>query len=192
VPDANAPRGAVTTADDASLLAATAAGDASAFATVLERHEAAVYRYARLLTRDHADAAEATQDAFVAAWRGAAGFRGPGSARAWLLSIARREVLRLRRALRDDPTDAETLEVLAEAAGWGHPSVSGGASNLDRLTEALAALPLADRDAVVLRDVEGLTPEQAAEQLGVSVAAFKSRLHRARLKLVRAVREEGT
>ena len=179
----------MTGLDDASLLAATAAGEASAFATFLQRHEAAVYRYAHLLTRDRADAEEATQDAFVAAWRGAAGFRGGDSARSWLLAIARREVIRVRRARRDEPTEPETLETLADAAGWGDPSAAGGASSAERIGLALDALPPADRDVLVLRDIEGLAPEVAAEQLGLSVAAFKSRLHRARLKLATALRE---
>lgn len=104
--------------DDASLLAATAQGDASAFAVFLGRHEAAVYRYALVLTHEQADAEEATQDAFVSAWRAAAGYRGDGSARSWLLAITRRAVLRLRRSQRDEPTDADTLEVLADRAGW--------------------------------------------------------------------------
>lgn len=189
MPDADADRQPVTAPDDASLLAATAAGEASAFASLMQRHEAAVYRYAHLLTRDRADAEEATQDAFVAAWRGAATFRGGESARSWLLAIARREVLRQRRARRDDPVDAETLEALADQAGWGDPSAAGGASSAERVGRALDALPVADRDVVVLRDLEGLTPEVASEQLGLSVAAFKSRLHRARLKLAAVLRE---
>ncbi|MCU0622356.1 MAG: sigma-70 family RNA polymerase sigma factor [Gemmatimonadaceae bacterium] len=189
MPDADAPREPVTTADDASLLAATAAGEASAFALFLQRHEAAVYRYAHLLTRDRADAEEATQDAFVAAWRGAAGFRGGETARPWLLAITRREVIRQRRARRDEPTEAETLEVLADQAGWGDPAAAGGASSAERIGLALDALPAGDRDVLVLRDIEGLAPDAAAEQLGLSVAAFKSRLHRARLKLAAALRE---
>ncbi len=176
--------------DDASLLAATARGDASAFAVFLGRHQAAVYRYARLLTHDHADAEEATQDAFVSAWRAADSFLGTGSARSWLLAIARRAALRLRRGRRDEPTDAETLEQLADRAGWGDAATDGGASTSEQLAAALDRLSEAERRALVLRDVEGLTPDVAAEQLGLSVAAYKSRLHRARLKLAAMLREE--
>lgn len=175
-------------ATDAALLAATAAGDAAAFAQVLGRHEHAVLRYARLLVRHAADAEDVAQNAFVAAWRGAAGFRGDDSARAWLLAITRREALRLRRGVRDEPVEPETLEQLADAAGWGNPEPAPAADDLDRLAAALAALAAADREVLLLRDVEGLLPEAAAEQLGIGVAAFKSRLHRARLKLARAVR----
>lgn len=75
-------------------------------------------------------------------------------------------------------------------ARGGDPRVEGGASTTEQLALALERLPTTERTALVLRDVEGLTPDAAAEQLGLSVAAYKSRLHRARLRLAAILREE--
>jgi RNA polymerase sigma-70 factor (ECF subfamily) len=89
----------------------------------------------------------------------------------------------------------ESLEELALAAGWGSPFDAEQARALaERRTlvaEALATLSDADRDLLWWRDALGLSGEEAAAALGQSLAAMKSRLHRARLKLVAALREKG-
>jgi RNA polymerase sigma-70 factor, ECF subfamily len=182
------------TADDADLLRQSAAGDGSAFESFVGRHEASVYRYLHTLTQDARDAEDALQDAFVAAWRGAAGFHGPGSARSWLLSIARHALHRLHRRRVGEPERFVALEDLGLQAGWGVDD-----SPLDRLTEledrarlarALDCLPAAERETLVLRDLEELSGDEVARMTGVTLAAMKSRLHRARLRLAAALKEQ--
>lgn len=182
------------TPGDAELLQRTAAGDASAFELLLGRHEASVFRYLRSLARDATAAEDALQDAFVATWRGAGGFRGGDSARAWLLSIARHALHRQYRRRVHEPAEQLSLEQLGRDADWGVDD-----SPLDRLVQqedracvarALGRLPDAERETLVLRDLEGLPGEEVARMTEVSLAAMKSRLHRARLHLAAALREE--
>jgi RNA polymerase sigma-70 factor (ECF subfamily) len=181
------------TASDAQLLQQSAAGDGPAFEVFVGRHEASVFRYLHTLTRDARDAEDALQDAFVAAWRGAAGFRGGESARSWLLSIARHALHRLHRRRVGEPDALLSIDDLGLQADWGVDD-----SPLDRLAEledrerlarALATLPEAERETLVLRDLEELPGEEVARMTGVSLAAMKSRLHRARLHLAAALRE---
>ncbi len=106
--------------EDAELLRLAAAGDDRAFADFVERHQAGVWRRALALTDQASDAEDLLQETFLAAWRGAATFRG-GSARGWLLTIAALAWQRLgRKAARLQPTgDEESLEALALGGGWG-------------------------------------------------------------------------
>jgi RNA polymerase sigma-70 factor (ECF subfamily) len=177
---------------DASLLARTAAGDASAFTAFVRRHEARVYRYALLLAGQRADAEDALQETFLRAWRHAAQFRGPGAATGWLLAIARSAVARQRRRHAGEPVAHESLDVLAEQAGWG-ASVDGGAAEdaVARVQRALARLGAGDREILALRDLEGRSGEATAEALGITLAAMKTRLHRARLRFAAAWRAEA-
>jgi RNA polymerase sigma-70 factor (ECF subfamily) len=179
---------------DAQLLQRSAAGDGPAFEVFVGRHEASVFRYLRTLTRVDLDAEDALQDAFVAAWRGAAGFRGEDSARSWLLSIARHALHRLHRRRVGEPESLLSIDDLGLRADWGVLD-----SPLDRLAEredrerlarALAALPEAERETLVLRDLEELSGDEVARMTGVTLAAMKSRLHRARLHLAAVLREE--
>lgn len=183
-------------ADDREVLGRAARGDATAFEDFVQRHEAALWRYARALCTDDARAEDALQETFVQAWRSAASFRGEGSARAWLFTIARNHVRRSARRARHEhearhtPPDA-TLEELATAAGFAAPADLGFAQRLDDRDEVLAALArldAADRELVVLRDLEGHDNETVAALLGLGLAATKSRVHRARLRLLAELR----
>jgi RNA polymerase sigma-70 factor (ECF subfamily) len=181
-------------ASDPSLLTAAAGGDSRAFDTFVTRHAADVHRFLASLGVRDADADDAMQDAFVAAWRGAAGYRGDGSARAWLFTIARRAASRAVRRRAGEPerfaplTEADSLETIALAAGWGATDESADRDTADRVRRALGALSEGDREILVLRDMEGLSGEETATALGLSLAAMKSRLHRARLRFVAIVR----
>lgn len=190
-------RGLPTSAvDDREVLSRAAHGDAAAFEDFVQRHEAALWRYARTLCDDDARAEDALQEAFVQAWRSAASFRGEGSARAWLFTIARNHVRRTARRARHahEPghtTPHETLAELATAAGFAAPADLGFAQRLDDRDEVLAALArldAADRELVVLRDLEGHDNETVAALLGLGLAATKSRVHRARLRLLAELR----
>jgi RNA polymerase sigma-70 factor (ECF subfamily) len=179
---------------DATLLRRTAAGDRAAFESLVKRHQAAVYRFARALSGNPenpatpANAEEALQEAFLAAWRGAARFRDEASARPRLLTLARQALAR-RQAPGGEP-DSTPLRELGRAAGWGH---GGGGFAADRLAglsdpglleEALGALPSGDREILILRDLEKLPADEAAAVAGVTPGAARTRLHRARLRLM--------
>ena len=173
---------------DERLLERTAASDASAFAIFVERHQAAVLRFCRAVASDPDAAEDALQETFLSAWRAAAGYRGDGSARSWLFTIARRHTRRAsRRSAPLATEDTETLEALARDAGWGLVTpAEDWASRLDDhllFEQALLRLSPGDREVLILRDLEGLSAREAAAVLDIEVRALKSRLHRARLRL---------
>lgn len=189
---AEEPEGVLT---DEELLQRTAAGERAAFDTFVARHQAAVFRFARAATESAAAAEDVLQEAFLAAWRAAGAFEGRSAARTWLLTIARNQAWHHReRAARLPVDDAAALPELGEAAGWGSQSPEEGALRSERralLARALEALAPEDREVLVLRELEELTGEEAAAALGLSLAATKSRLHRARLRLAAELRRDG-
>jgi len=168
----------------------------------VERHGAAAFGLARHLLHDVAAAEDVTQEALLRAFSSADTFDpSRGSLRTWLLAIVRHaafEQLRDQRraAVPLEPTaDSEPLIELGVAAGWGVDPERELARAEEReiLARALASLAPADREVVVLRDLEGLSLDEVARVIGMEVRAAKSRLHRARLRLVAALRaiEEG-
>lgn len=203
-----APPGAVVDDDalDRAALARVVAGDRAALGAIVVRHQAAVFRFARRMLHDDAAAEDVLQETFVAALRRAADYRGEGSVRGWLFAVAR-NAARMRQRRRvgeptvhepldvlDEPTSIEACAVLGEAAGFGADpervlaDAEQSAARQAWLGAALEALPWAEREVLWLRDVEGLSGDDAAAALGLSRAAMKSRLHRARLHLVAALR----
>lgn len=176
---------------DTVLIRRTAAGDRAAFYTLVRRHQAAVHRFALSLVRDSAAAEQALLDTFLAAFRGARRFRDDSSVKSWLLSLARNAVDR--RSLRPsgEPGDSVALSELGRAAGWGADDDGFRArlARRDVLEPALSALTEEDREILLLRDLEGLTTSEAATVAGTTEAAAKTRLHRARLRLMARIRE---
>jgi RNA polymerase sigma-70 factor, ECF subfamily len=175
---------------DAAYLAAAARGDGEAFSHIVDAHERAVYRFVQSLGLRGADADDALQETFIAAWRGAGRFRGEGSARSWLLAIARNVVRHATRRHVGEPADFEPLDDIALAAGWGRDPLEDVAARqrADLVHAALARLSPEDREILVLRELEDLSGDDTAAALGLSLAAMKSRLHRARLRLTAALR----
>ena len=180
---------------DADLLRRISAGDQHAFEVFLERHQGAAYRYVRAHTGCVADCEDALQETFLAVYRSCEAFRGEASARAWVLGIARNVCRRLYRKRVGEPDDWVPLEELGLQAGWGGPAPSESfLESLERratLEKALSQLTTEEQEVLVFRDLEGLSGEETADLLGLSVSAMKSRLHRARLRLA-AVLTEGT
>lgn len=181
------------TAGDAELLARSAAGNGAAFEQFVRRHEAALLAYLRRMTPDSARAEDALQETFLAAWRAAGQFAGGGpSARGWLFTIARHALERQGRRRAGEPADKVPLFDLGVAAGWGaEPAVDPQPALLsrDRLERAWVRLDDAEREVLWLREIEGLTGDECAASLGLTLPAVKSRLHRARLRLMAALRE---
>ena len=174
--------------DERVLIARARAGDERAFAELVTEHSARVYGALRRFGLDPEEADEVAQEVFLRAWRGLARFEERSQFSTWLYRIAFNEAQR-RLARRPPPTafsrpgDEDAIAALADAIDAGPQ-----ARTLDRefeqiLEQALAQLPADLRAAVVLRDLEGLSTEEAATVAGVRQAAFKSRLHRGRMQL---------
>jgi RNA polymerase sigma-70 factor (ECF subfamily) len=181
--------------NDAALLASVASGDRAALSALVQRHWASLFRYTRRMTGDEAAAEDALQDTFLAVLEHAATFRGEGSARAWLYTLARNSLRRRARRRVGEPSPAELsedVESLGASAGFG--CVSHWTRSLEdrqEIERALAGLSDDDREVLALVDAEGLSIEEASSSLGLSDAALKSRLHRARLRFMAAMRAMG-
>lgn len=179
------------------LLRRVANREPAALRALFDRYGAALLRFATTLSHDRALAEDAVQDAFTALWQHADGFRGESSARSWLFTITRNSVhRRFRRKLDrlDSHESFDNLEALGVAAGLGDTSAQRALderiANDELVRHALASLDDGDKSVLALVDVEELSLEEAAASLDVSVAALKSRLHRARLRFVAALRKE--
>ena len=182
------------TPSDGELLSQTAAGDHRAFSMFVDRHQGAVFRYLSARTGSAADCEDVLQETFVAAFKGCRSYREEGSARSWLFGIARNLSKRLYRKRVGEPDEMVPLEELGLQAGWGCPPWTGSfvesLERRDTLEKALARLSPEEREILVLRELEGLSGEETAAVLELSLPAMKSRLHRARLRLA-AVLVEG-
>lgn len=179
---------------DLALIRRTAGGDPFAFESLVRRHQPAVFRFISLLTRDGLDPEEILKETFLAARRTLPRYREDTPVRSWLLGLARQILDRRDPRPRGQIPDAAPLRELGEAAGWGRPTDDGGrfAERLyDRgfLERTLAALPPEDREILILRDLEGLSGEEAAAVAGLTEAAARTRLLRARLRLVARLKE---
>lgn len=178
---------------DDVLLARAAGGDRAAFDDLALRHAPSVLRLIRLHVGRPADAEDVLQQTFLAAWRGAAAFRGASSVLTWLFTIARHAAWRRRDAARRQDAVAVPLDELGVRAGWGSDDperLALAAERRDLLRAAFDTLDPLDREVLTLRDLEGQAGEETAALLGLSLAAMKSRLHRARMTLAARVNEE--
>lgn len=175
---------------DRSLVERVKAGDLAAFERLFSRHHQRIYRFASRMCRHAQDAEDVLQDTFLSAFRHAKTFRGNARFTTWLYTIAANACRRSRRGGRTD-TAAETgRDGPALIDDWTRRPDVQAMRNQTRqaIEEAVASLPKDQRLVLVLRDMEGLPAEAVGRIVGASVAAVKSRLHRARL----AVRDELT
>jgi len=180
-------------ADEAELVEAARAGSGAALEVLLERHEARLYRFARRLCRHHEDAEDVLQESLLAAARGLRRFRGKSSLSTWLYTIARSFCIKKRRRSVFAPAQV-SLDTEAQIAARGvrdparDPQEALEASRLEAALErAIASLDRPYREVLLLRDVEGLPAAEVARVTGLSVAAVKTRLHRARGRLREAL-----
>lgn len=177
-------------ADEQALVARAKAGEREAF-EVLVRHNAdRLYAVVLRFSATESDAEEATQEAFVRAWRSLARFRSESRFFTWLYRIGVNEAKRItgRRPGAGTVVSAEERpldDISDERPG---PQPLAEQSELRVVLEgAVRRLPEKYRAPVVLRDIEGLSTMEAADVLGLNEAAFKSRLHRGRMALRRDV-----
>lgn len=179
--------------DDEELIGAARRGDRDAFDELVRRTFVDTFTLARRLTGNEEDAKDVVQDAYLRAWRAIGKFRGDAAFSTWMYRITANAAathMRKRRRHRAEPIDevAEPADPRAEA----RPAEAAESSDaLARIGAAVDDLPPKLRTIVVLKDVYGLPHEAIAEELGISVAAAKVRLHRARRKLRDVLYEEG-
>jgi len=178
--------------DELALVHAAKAGDISAFEQLVKRYDRNVFRIAQHITQNREDAEDVVQDAFLKAYENLAQFQENSKFYTWLVRIAVNESLMKLRRRRTDKTvsldqEIETEEdtMPREVADWSpNPEQLYKQGELkDILTKTINGLPASFRTVFVLRDVEGLSTEETAEALGLSIPAVKSRLLRARLQL---------
>jgi len=178
--------------DELALVQAAKRGDLEAFSQLVNQYDRNVFRIAQHITHNEEDAQDVVQDAFLKAYQNLEQFQGNSKFYTWLVRIAVNEALMKLRKRRTDRTvsldeDVETEDgaMPREVADWSpNPEQLYGQSELgDILKKTVQGLPPGFRTVFVLRDVEGLSTEETAEMLGLSVPAVKSRLLRARLQL---------
>jgi RNA polymerase sigma-70 factor (ECF subfamily) len=177
----------MSTRTDEQLMEAARAGDDKSLDELLSRHEKQVYRFGLRMCGSEEDAKEVLQETLFAAFRGIHTFRGDAALSTWLYQVARTHCLRLRRRRAGAPEEFQPLDSPAAthlAAAEATPDMISHARQMGEVLQAaILALPEAQREVLILRDVEGLTAEEAAQVVGIEVGALKSRLHRARLQL---------
>jgi RNA polymerase sigma-70 factor (ECF subfamily) len=169
------------------------AGDEVAWKELVEATHREVYSLCFRILRNPDDAAEATQDSFVKAWRGLKSFRGDAQFTTWLYRVAAnaaisRQRSRARRWEHETKAEPEVLQRIP--ATESSEEAATARIELENVERGLALLSEAYRSAIVLRDIYGLTIDEMAKHLGISDVAAKVRLHRARKRLRDLVYEQ--
>ncbi|BCR06822.1 RNA polymerase sigma factor [Desulfuromonas versatilis] len=183
-------RSTLDAASDQEVVARIRQDDGAGFELIMRRYNRRLYRIARGVLRDEAEAEDAVQEAYVSAYQNLGQFAGTGPLGAWLARITVNEALgRLRRRTAesrglslDDPQQAEGANFMAELTSPGpSPEQQTARGEFRRVLEAaIDALPEAYRLVFVLRGVEELSVAETAECLEVEPATVKTRYHRAR------------
>ena len=167
--------------DDGALAARAQDGDQSAFSELVRRHQAVVYRSCYRILGDREDSRDASQEAFIRAYRRLNTFKGRSAFKTWIIRVAMNVSLNERRRRKFPRTDIASAEFISDSeAPESELLKSEAAAQIHR---ALQLLQPNHRAAVVLRDLEGLTYQEAAESLGISEGTAKSWVHRGRQRL---------
>jgi len=168
--------------------------DRTRFAQVVLPHLGDAYALARWITGNRADAEDVVQDACLRAFRAIRGY-ADGSARAWVLTIVRNTaytwLAKNRPAAEVAMDDLEAVETAQAVSGDAEAMTPEATliaeADAARLTAAIAALPTPFREALVLRDVQGLGYREIAEVTGVPIGTVMSRLARGRGRLIATI-----
>ena len=182
--------------DEAELMTELRSGSEAAFDWLVTHYHAPVYGLVVGMLHDPNDAADVTQEVFLKAYRGIQGFREGSSLRTWLYRIAVREALNQRRwfwrhlrgqSSMDAPPEDGCAAFEIEDAGLSPFDELAGREVQQAVQAALRGVAEVFRTAVILRDIEGLSYEEVAEILEVSVGTVKSRILRGRRSLREAL-----
>lgn len=169
----------------AGLVEAAQGGSREAFDELVRRTYVDTYTLAVRLTGNEEDARDVVQEAYLRSWKGLDRFRGDAQFTTWLYRItANASYTHVQKRRRHRTTPLDGVEEPIESRLENHPEASAEAADgLEELAVAVNALPPKLREIVVLKDVYGLSHEAIGEELGISVAAAKVRLHRGRKRL---------
>ena len=173
---------------DPAVLARAQGGDAEAMEQVLSTLAPTLQRFARRLCGDGPDVDDTVQDSMLQIARKLSEFEGRSSLTSWSYAVARSACSHRRRGIKNRPPVADELADERVSDSPSPESVASDSELSRALREVLDGLPEDYREVIVLRDVEGLTAPEAAEAVGLSVDALKSRLHRARSALREALK----
>ena len=185
--------------DEAEMIAKILAGDSQLFHELIRPYEHRIYVMALSFLHNEADAEDAAQEAFLKAFRNLSSFRGEAKFGTWLVSITLNEArsrIRSRNTIKmeslDEPADDQGNISPALLRDWKEiPSEALERKEVRLLLEqAITGLPLIYREVFQLRDIEQLSVNEAAAALGISIAAVKVRLHRARMMLQKKLAPE--
>ena len=168
---------------DIVLVIAAREGDQQAFAALMRRHKAWLYRFIRNYAGDRDEAHDLLQESFVSAWRALPRFDVNRSFSAWIRRIALNKCRdhSRRRAVKHAAMTFFAFAIESDAAPVADDTQSDGA--LQRLENAIAKLPRALKEPLILTALEGLSHKEAAELLGISAKAVELRVYRAKRRL---------
>ena len=162
-------------------------GDLSAFESLVRDYQGDVWRFAYHLTRNRATADDVTQEAFLRSFRAIRSFSGTAKFTSWLLRIVRNcSIDMYRRTRLEEPADVESTMALRTTPGV---DAHAAAEDRARISDALRGLAPELREPFVVIEVLGFNYAEASVILDVKVGTVKSRMHRARQELIRALRE---
>jgi len=181
--------------DDSELVSAVVAGRSDAFDLLVDRYHGRIYGVIHRMVGDREKAMDLTQETFLKAWKGLAGFGGQSSFYTWLYRIARNAVMSQGRYESARPKIRVSLDE-SDGSGDDTPRRIDPEDKGDLPTDSLLAeeqkllvtsaiedLPSEFREIIVLRDMEDCSYEEIAELLDIPIGTVRSRLHRARMEL---------
>lgn len=182
----------------AELATRAAHGDSAAFEALMRRHNRMLFRTARAILRDDAEAEDALQEAYIQAYRSLASFRGDAQLSTWLARIVANEALqRLRKQARRaeivplQSSAGPEVEQVMDSDSDNTPHSSAERSEVRRLLESqIDALPEGYRTVFMLRAVEELSVDETAAVLDIPAATVRTRLFRARSMLREALAQK--
>ena len=193
--------GAIDASDDAELASRAGAGDASAFEAIMRRHNRLLFRTARGIVDDDAEAQDVVQEAYLLAFTGLHSFRGDARLGTWLVRIVINAAISAQRKKGRQVQLDERAELASEPSPENEmafctsesesPDALADRSQVRELLQgAIASLPVIYRSVFILRAVEEVSVEDAAYCLGVSADTVKTRFSRARVMLRDALGEQ--
>jgi RNA polymerase sigma factor (sigma-70 family) len=193
-PEEQHPPAVFNARDDAELVSRAGAGNASAFEAIMRRHNRLLFRTARGIVDDDAEAQDVVQDAYLQAFTGLHSFRGDASLGTWLVRITINTAISAQRkkgrqVRLDDRTELASEPSLENEMAFSTPETESPDAWADRsqvrdlLQDAIASLPVIYRSVFILRAVEEVSVEETACCLGVSAETVKTRFLRARVML---------
>jgi RNA polymerase sigma-70 factor, ECF subfamily len=187
----------ISTLPDAEIVRRVCAGERALFEILMRRHNQRVYRAARAVVKDEAEVEDVMQQAYINAFTHLDQFEERSQFSTWLTRIALNEAFGRRRKMQRDESMTATHSIQDEdhgelmdtiASPRADPERQAYAQELSRVLEAAVdTLPETYRTVFMLRDIEGLSTSETGEGLGLGDEAVKTRLHRARTMIRRAV-----